>query len=896
MLGAGTRLGTFEVIGPLGAGGMGAVYRARDTRLGREIALKVLPDLFASDPDRVARFEREAQLLASLNHPNIAAIHGLADAAGTYALVLELVPGETLAERIDKGPLPLDETLRIARQIIEAVDAAHEQGIVHRDLKPANIKITPDGKVKVLDFGLAKLAETSSGGLSATPAQMATVTSPALMTGVGMVLGTAAYMSPEQARGQLTDKRADIWAFGCIVYEMLTGRRLFDGATVTDALSNVLTREPDWTAVPATFRSLLQSCLERDPKRRLRDIGDAWRLIDQPRDPDGPRRRGLWLAAAATGIAALAVVVAVMIKGRTAESSTRPSPRLVLDLGREASFDTDFPMAALSPDGTRIVFISKGAAGIVRLATRRLDQPETTVLPGTEAAYFPFFSPDGEWVGFFAGGKLKKTRLDGGMPIVLCDASAGRGASWGEDGHIIAALDNRAGLSLVAASGGAVTQVTKLESGEITHRWPQFLPGAKAVVFTVGAIPGNYARASIAVASAGSGAEWTKKIVATNVGMAPRYVSTGHLTYISNGTFYAIPFDKDRLETRGVATAVLEDVSVAIGFGSAQFDVARNGTALYRIGQTAGRTIVQWLDASGKTEPLWDDPGFYQTPQLSPDGNRILSAISDGVAQDVWVYDWRRGSRTRVTSGLGVGTNPIWTPDNQSVVFYSSGHLYSARADGAERPQVLASDDERVRYATSFSADGTKMLLLEVASGGVESHLQVAAVDRRSGQLRLGKPELFRRLNSGAPSAVFSPDGRWIAYASPESGPYEVYVRAFPDTGRQWQISTNGGIFPLWSRTANELFYRTEDQLIMVASYTVENGSFTATRPRVWSQTRLFNTGLVQNFDLAPDGKRFAVLTSAGKPETQEAPRAMLVLNFFDEIRRRVDGAKPGAR
>ena len=888
MLSPGTRLGTFEVIGAIGAGGMGEVYRAKDTRLGREIALKVLPDAFAADSDRLARFEREAQLLASLNHPNIAAIHGLEDASGTCALVLELVPGETLADRIAKGPIPLDESLRIAWQITGAVDAAHEQGIIHRDLKPANIKITPDGTVKVLDFGLAKLTE-AAGRHPAMPVQTATVTSPAVMTGVGMLLGTAAYMSPEQARGGLTDKRTDIWAFGCIVYEMLTGRRLFDGDTVTDALSNVLTKEPDWAAVPVSIRPLLQSCLERDPKRRLRDIGDAWRMIDRSNEPAAQRTVALWVAGAVAVIGVAVALWAVAFRNRSAEPAASQPVRVAVDLGKSASFDTDFPMAVLSPDGTRLVLVSTGADGISRLATRRLDQPEATVLAGTDGAYVPFFSPDGDWVGFFSSGKLKKTRLDGGMPLVLCDASAGRGASWGEDGRIVAALDNRAGLSLVSSTEGVVTQMTKLESGELTHRWPQFLPGGKAVVFSVGSVPGNYSSASIAVASPGTGSEWTRKTVATNVGMAPRYLPTGHLVYISSGTLYAVPFDKDRLETRGTAAPVLEDVSTTISFGSAQFDVSRNGTALYRVGQTAGRTVVQWLDAAGRTEPLWDDPAFYQTPQISPDGNQLASAISDGVSQDIWVYDWRRGSKTRLTAGSGVSSYPIWTPDGQAVIFQSGGQMYSRRADGAERQQPLMAYDKQLRMATSFTPDGKRLMLFEMIPGG-GSLLQVVAVDSSSGELRTGKPELFRQLAAGTPSGSISPDGRWVAYSSTESGPYEVYVRAFPDTGRQWQISTSGGVFPVWSRTSNELFYRTPDQLLMVTPYTVTGGSFIASRPRVWSPTRLFNTGLTPNFDLAPDGKRFAVLMSAGKPEARDTPRAMLVLNFFDEIRRRVDG------
>ena len=435
MLSVGTVVGPYEVLGAIGAGGMGEVYRARDTKLGREVALKVLPDLFAADADRLARFEREAHVLASLSHPNIAAIHGIEESGGVRALVLELVKGETLAERLANGPMPLDEVRSVARQIADALDAAHGQGVVHRDLKPANIAVTPQGVVKVLDFGLAKLAEPSTGGSLASPVPLSmspTTVSPAFATNAGVLLGTAAYMSPEQVRGSVVDKRTDIWAFGCILHEMLTGRPLFAGQSVSDTISHVLTMEPDSTRVPAPFRSLLHGCLERDRDRRLRDIGDAWRLLDQP-TPLASRPVAPWAAALLAAVATAVAGSGWWLVNRESDPAASPSVRLAMDLGRDAEFGTDFPVAILSPDGTRVVFVSRGPDRVSRLSTRELDESEATPLAGTEGAYAPFFSPDGQWIGFFGGGKLKKTRLDGGTAVVLCEGELH--AYWDESDH-----------------------------------------------------------------------------------------------------------------------------------------------------------------------------------------------------------------------------------------------------------------------------------------------------------------------------------------------------------------------------------------------------------------------------------------------------------------------------
>jgi serine/threonine-protein kinase len=561
------------------------------------------------------------------------------------------------------------------------------------------------------------------------------------------------------------------------------------------------------------------------------------------------------------------------------------SVRLAVELGRDAFFDTAFPVAILSPDGTRVVFVSTGSDGMSRLSTRRLDESEPTPLPGTEGAYGQFFSPDGQWIGFFAGGKLMKTRLDGGAPIVLCDAPAGRGASWGDDGRIVAALDSRSGLSIVSASGGSVVQATELGAGELSHRGPQILPGGRSVLFTVGSVPGNYQAASIAVASLGNNPERVKTIVLANVGMAARYLPTGHLVYVRNGTLYAVPFDLERLAVRGVATPVLEEVSHDVGWGFAQLDFSQNGTALYRTGALSGRTVVQWLYRDGTLESLWSLPAFYQFPRLSPDGSRLASVLAEGASADIWVFDWQRGSTTRLSSGSGVNTFPIWSPDGQYVVFQSAGQLYWTRGDGGEKPQPLTKTTN-VAFPSSFSPDGSRLPYFELNPDG-GSLIVSMPVDGSSGQLRAGQPEIFRRVSSTTPVPAFSPDGRWVAYASAESGVYEVYVRAFPDGGRQWPISIGGGNLPTWSRTGNELFYRTEDQSLMVTTFTAAGDTFVASRPQLWSSVRLFNTGFVQNFDPAPGARRFAVLMSAEGAAASQ-PRHRIVLNFFSELRRLV--------
>jgi len=880
-IGLGTRLGPYEVTALIGEGGMGRVWRAHHGALNRDDALKVLPEAFASDPERVARFRREAQVLASLNHPHIAHVHGFEQAEGSQALVMELVEGPTLADRIGQGAIPVDEALAIARQIAEALEAAHEQGIVHRDLKPANIKVRPDGTVKVLDFGLAKAMEPS-GGMSASASMSPTITSPAMMTGVGTLLGTAAYMSPEQARGKAVDKRSDIWAFGCVLYEMLTGRRAFEGDDTADVLAAVLNKEPQFDRVPARMRWLLAKCLEKNPKRRLRDIGDAFLLLDEPPRPTPARASLPWAVAA---VATLVAAVALWASWSAAPADQQLVTRVDLDLGADVPYSNVGPTAVLSPDGVRLVFVSQESDGRSRLMTRRLDQSQSAEVPGTQGAYAPFFSPDGQWVGFFAGGQIKKVRLDGGDPIFLGDAPAGRGASWGDDDIIVAALDTRSGLAKLLASGGSVVPVTQVgqDYDEATKRWPQVLPGATAVLFTTSTASAYYEEASCGVASLQDG---RSRIVLEHAGMYCRYLPSGHLVFVKRGTLFAVPFDVERMEVHGSPSPLVEQLSYAPAAGWADFDVAGSGTLIYRSGSSSSVTLLQWLDSSGKVEALRPQPAVYTYPRLSPDGRRLAITMANGPTTDIWVYEVQRDIFTRLTQGPAVNSMPAWSPDGRYVVFSSGTAISWIRADGAGNPQQLFKGKTPLTYP-SFSPDGTRVVFGEVnAKGGADIYILPISVE--AGQLRPGKPELFLHAETNIPGAAFSPDGRWLAYSSTKTGVYEVYVRAYPDRGSEWPVSNSGGLLPVWSPNGRELFYRTDDQRIMVVSYTVKDGEFVSDRPRVWSQVRLANWGTAMNYDLAPDGSRFAVQLPVDSPTIQDQRgHVTLVLNFLDDVRRR---------
>jgi Tol biopolymer transport system component/tRNA A-37 threonylcarbamoyl transferase component Bud32 len=881
VLSAGAKLGPYEILAPIGAGGMGEVYKARDTRLNRDVAIKISNEKFSD------RFEREARSIATLNHSNICTLYDV----GPNYLVMELIEGPTLADRIKEGAIPLEESLNLAQHIIAALEAAHEKGIVHRDLKPGNIKIKPDGTVKVLDFGLAK---TIGAPASASPEDSPTISMAA--TQAGVILGTAAYMSPEQARGKVVDKRADIWAFGVVLYEMLTGKRLFEGEDLTETLASVVKEDPHWGAVPPQVRRLLQSCLEKDPKKRLRDIGDVWRLLGEPAETQPARSRQSWIPwAAAAAVLAVALGVALWALWRSTRPTEQPLVRLDVDLGPEISLPppgSSTNSVIVSPDGARLVYVASVAGGPQKLFTRKLDQPNATELAGTEGATFAFFSPDGQWLGFVAGGKLNKISVEGGavVPIVETGTYA---ASWGKDGNIVSRLFTGPNLMLIPAGGGAATPVTELADALAADSQPQILPGGKAVLFTAFGVPAGINNATIEVVSF---ADRRRKTLVPG-GASPHYVDTssevGHLLYNNKGALFAIPFDLNRLETRGTAVRVLDGIACDATGAVAQFDVSwapsGHGTLVYRKASgsaSAQMTTVQWLDAAGRKEPLLAKPGNYGYPHLSPDGKRLALEVISASNVDIWVYDEQRDAMTRLTFG-GAYFNPIWSPDSRYVAFGSLRGMFWTRADGAGQPQPFTLS-KNGQIPESFSPDGKRLADTELSGSTGRGQIWTVPVEESGGQLRAGKPEQFLKTQSDDEGAVFSPDEQWLAYHSNESGKNEVYVRAFPPPasgqGGKWQISNSGGENPMWSRKGRELLYRSGDQM-MAVKYAVKGDSFVPERPRVW----VSKLGGSTDFDLAPDGKRLAVVMPVATPEAPKPEHEVTFLfNFFDYLRRRV--------
>jgi serine/threonine-protein kinase len=882
---------------------MGQVFRARDTRLDRDVAIKILPEAFAQDADRLARFQREARTLASLNHPNIAAIYGLEEGDGMTALVMELVEGEDLSQRIARGAISLDEVLPIAKQIVDGLEAAHEQGIVHRDLKPANIKLRADGTVKVLDFGLAK-APDPTGGSSTNATGSPTITTPAPLTSAGAILGTTAYMSPEQARGKAVDNRSDIWAFGCVLFELLTGTRAFCGEVDNDTMAAIISREPDWTrlppAVPAAIRRLLRRCLEKDRRRRLSSAADARLDIDDALTPHAANanletvasraNRRAWLSAVTIGfVVVLTTAIVLLMRAPWRNVTPPPAMRLDVALGAEVSLaNSGYGSAViLSPDGTVVVFVArKGASGSRQLYVRRLNQLQATALSGTDGAESPFFSPDGQWIAFFAGGKLKTISVTGGAAVTVCDAPNGRGGGWSEDGTIVLSPNSGSSVSLqrVSSAGGRPEPLTSLAEGEASQRWPQVLPGGEAVLFTSSASPVDFDDANVVVQPLPSGA---RKVV-HHGGYYARYVPSGHLVYVQNGTLFAAPFDLGRLEETGHPVPVLEGVTSNATSGGAEFDVSMTGTLVYLPGQSADAVPLQWMDGEGKTTPLQTRPGAWYNPQFAPDGRRLAINIVDG-QNDVWVYEWARDTLTRLTFDAADDRRPLWTPDGRRIVFASARadratlNLYWRRADGTGDEQRLTESMNQQQPA-SWHPSG-KFLAFEQQGPQTNADLMILPMegDDASGWTP-GKPTVFLNTPFTEHDPTFSPDGRWLAYSSNDTGRQEVYVRPFPGPGGKWQISTEGGAGPTWSRTKQELFYGTLNGQIMVAPFRVEGDSFLTEKPQPWSVGHFAWWGPNRGFDLHPDGERFALAPAARTPEAKP-DHLTFVFNFFDELR-----------
>jgi hypothetical protein len=898
-LSPGTRIGTFEVVALLGSGGMGEVYRARDTRLGREVALKILPDAFATDSARLARFTREAQTLAALNHPNIAHIHGLEESGGVRALVMELVEGDDLAQRLARGPIPLDETLPIAKQIAEALEAAHEQGIIHRDLKPANIKARGDGTVKVLDFGLAKAAQVATHA-SPDLANSPTLTSPAMMTGVGVILGTAAYMSPEQAKGRTADQRSDIWAFGCVLYEMLTGKRAFEGEDVSTALAKVIEREPDWRALPTTtavpIRRLLRRCLEKDPKQRLQSIGDARLDINDaltaPSDeaaslasavaPQSARKRKLH------AVAAIAVVVALIglaVLGTRWLTQPRPHAapavtRVTLTLPAEAPFSTSGPWTAtnvaIAPAGLSVVYVGNTRDGS-QLFTRSLDRFDIAAIAGSEGALNPFFSADGEWIGFFAGGKLKKVRLDGGPPTTICDASFGFGATWTDDGTIIFAGLLGGGLSRVSADGGQPRPFTHLGAGEQSHRWPAWVPASREVLFAVAPAVTSWAAAHIAIQSLDSDAH--RSLLAS--GTAPRYAPTGHIVFARAGALYAVGLDRARWATVGSPIPVVQGVMMDSLGGRAQYGLSTTGTLVLLPGgaEDVHRNLI-WVQRNGGIQTLPVQPRAFERPRISPNGRQVALTIRDDNA-DVWVLTLDRGTLTRITQESGEDESAVWSPDGKRVTYSSSRGAFRLtfwkNADGSGTEDQLFAPETH-QHLVTWTPDGRFLLTDE----NEPSELFERSLDQKS----VARPYLHTPFYKRG--AQLSPEGHFIAYTTDESGRDEVYIQG--SAGGRWQISAGGGAEPMWARSGHELFYRNGRKMLVVDVQTA--ATFRAGSPRVLFEGQYASVPWGEaDYDVSPDDQRLLMIKAATalEPASTATPSSMvLVLNWFEELKTRV--------
>jgi serine/threonine-protein kinase len=887
---AGQSIGPYQVASWLGAGGMGEVYRARDMKLDRDVALKVLPGSYAQQPDWLARFRREAKVLASLNHPNIAAIYGFEESNQVQALVLELVEGPTLADRLAQGPIPLNEALPIARQIAEALDAAHEQSIIHRDLKPANIKVRPDGTVKVLDFGLAKAmtGEIASSNLMHSP------TETNWDTRHGVILGTAAYMSPEQARGKPVDKRADIWAFGCVVYEMLSGRGPFAGATTSDTIASLLERDPDWRALPAatppSVTRLLQRCLHKDRKRRLHDIADARIEIEDsvsssfPNSTEPavvpPQHRSVrlpWTIALLAAVVALIAVGTLPWYGRTArQTQTAPSRTWRTTIASSGTAQVvNFSGLAITADGTQIVYVgNKGT----QLFVRAFDQLEPRAIATGNPAAGVFLSPDGQWVGFSENESLKKVALTGGPTMTVLNALRGsaEGATWAPDNTIIFADRDRAtGLQRVSAAGGDVTVLTRPDQtrGELDHLWPEMLPGGRAVLFTISAMTGGPDADQVAVLDLATGTS----TVLVRGGSRARYAPSGHLVYTAGGSLHAVLFDLARLETRGMPVPVL--ARQASRQALSKFDVAGDGTLAYVDapgGTGAARTLV-WVDRQTREEePLGADPRPYSQPRLSPDGTKVAVSTVDE-RSDIFLWDLERRKLSQLTSDLAPEFSPAWTADGHRLLFFWAGRsLFWQPVDGTGAAEALASLGGI--QPSGVTPDGSRVLL---TLG--DRDLMVLTLDGA------GRVETLVQTEFNERNGVVSPSGRWLAYESDSSGRFEIYVRPFPNVSEGlWPITTGGGTRPLWARNGQELFYVAPDGALMAVRVDSRAGALSTGRPaKVLEGVYVTVTGLVgRTYDVSRDGKRFLLV----KPPADQgaAPQIVVFQNWLDELKQRV--------
>ena len=898
----GSTISHYKILDMLGEGGMGEVYRAHDSQLGREVAIKVLPEAFTQDEERLARFEREARMLAALDHARIASIYGLEEVEGKRFLVMQLAEGETLQEMIARGPVPVEEALKIALQIADALETAHAKGIIHRDLKPANVKVDEQGQVKVLDFGLAKALEGDPTSSGSHPSLMESPTLTAQMTGHGVLLGTAAYMSPEQARGEAADKRADLWAFGVVLWEMLTGNQLFVGNTLSDTLAGVLRDEPKLEALPhetpAAARRLVRRCLEKDVHERLSDAATARLELEDALAGRGDleveasagttattptwQRILPWALLAAS---ALALVAVLMTRGAP-EGSPQRQIRLKTELSTDPLFVRIGSSVVLSPDGSRIAYVSEGENEVDTLYLRSLDQLDPVEIasgPTGSQPYHPFFSPDGQWLGFTTPTELKKVPITGGTPMALCEVQRGRGATWTRDDVVIFSPAGISPLHKVSAAGGEPQPLTTFdeERGDISHRWPHALPDGKWVLYTVGSRGMDSADEAVIDAV---NVETGESKTLINGGYYAQYVPTGHLVFIRDSTLFAVTFDPEKVELTGSPAPVVQGIVTNVAPGGAQYSFSNDGTLAYIGGVMEIPTYpVVWVDREGATSALWDAAASYGAPSLSPDGKRLALSVLREDNWDVWVYDLEREVATRLTFHDGYDADQFWSHDGQYLFFSSDREgeprPYRKRADGSGEAESLSESELRF-YPLSVSPDG------RWAIGESESdNIDIVILDLEA----KGDLEPFLATEFMDRDPHFSPDGRWVAYSSNESGVYEIYVRPFPAAGGRWQVSDGGGRFPRWSGDGSELFYRTNEGL-MVAAVKAPGDTFQVGKAETLFEGSykggMFGIAIggyiFSDYAVDPAGERFVMF-----PDTEQRSantHVTLVFNWFDEL------------
>ncbi len=869
-LSVGTGLGPYEILSTLGAGGMGEVYRAKDTRLGRTVAIKVLPSHLSSNPDLRQRLDREARAVSSLNHPHICTLYDVGHQEGVDFLVMEYIEGQTLSSRLQKGPLLTAELLQYSIQITNALDKAHKQGIVHRDLKPGNIMLTKSG-IKLLDFGLAKLQPA----VSQVPEVSSLPTEQRDLTKEGMILGTIQYMAPEQLEGKEVDARTDIFAFGCIVYEMVTGRKAFIGKNQASLIAAIMSSEPSpvstiQPATPPGLDRVIKTCISKDPDDRWQNAHDLMgelKWIAGPGSEAGvpltplTRSKGrewLWLSWILTAIALL-LAGAAIVRYKNQPATFEGPVRSSIVLPEKSSLRA----AVLSPDGTRLVFVARDTSGKNLLWIRALDSLTVQPLPGTENPSFPFWSPDSLHIGFFASGKLKKIDATGGLAQALCDAPFNRGGTWSKDGVILFAPVTDGPLYRVSASGGVPTPVTHFDPsrGETTHRWPFFLPDGHHFLYLVASFGGQKEKTGIYVRSLDSNEE--KFLVRANSSVT--YTPPGYLLFYRERNLLAQAFDVKSLQVNGDPILVAEDIQYFPQIYGALFSVSENGVLLYQGQSGSGVSQLVWFDRNGKQNGSLGAAGNQANPRISPDGKRVALNIADPETSntDIWIYESSEGIPTRFTSDPAFESGPIWSPDGRQIIFQSLqlGHsdLHHKNSNGSGNEETIL-QSERSKYATDWSPDGRFILYLAFDT---KTNLELWAVPV-SGE-RKSIP--FIKTPFGVSQGQFSPDGRWIAYSSNESGKWEVHVAPFPGPGGNWQVSINGGSEPRWRRDGKELFYMAPDGKIM-AIEVKEGPSFEAGTAKVLFQTRrreqISSTDLF-SYDVSADGERFLVNTDAGE-------------------------------